>query len=81
MRTKIQALEQEIPSLRARLGEQMAKDERLQGMPENGVRVGMPTALARTLIQTVVAGFVDSVTRLAVAYFARPAHRTALNRA
>ena len=62
MRAKIQALEQEIPTLRARLGEQMAKDRRLQGMPENGVRIGVPTALARTLIQNVVAGFVDSVT-------------------
>jgi hypothetical protein len=62
MRAKLQALDQEIPALRAKLGEAVAKDRRLQGMPTDGVRVGVPTALARTLIQRVVAGFVDSVT-------------------
>jgi hypothetical protein len=62
MRAKIQALEQEIPALRATIGERVATDRRLQGMPRNGVRVGVPTTLARTLIQRVVAGFVDSVT-------------------
>jgi hypothetical protein len=62
MRAKLQALDQEIPALRAKLGEAVAKDRRLQGMPQDGVRVGVPTALARTLIQRVVAGFVDSVT-------------------
>jgi hypothetical protein len=62
MRQKIQALEQEIPALRAKLGELVASDPRLAGMPENGVRVGVPTPLARTLIEKVVTGFVDSVT-------------------
>jgi hypothetical protein len=62
MRATIQALEQEIPTLRAKLGERVANDPRFRGMPEDGVRVGVPTTLARTLVQRVVAGFVDSVT-------------------
>ena len=62
MQAKLQALDQEIPALRAKLGEAVAKDRRMQGMPQDGVRVGVPTTLARTLIQRVVAGFVDSVT-------------------
>jgi hypothetical protein len=62
MQAKLQALDQEIPALRAKLGEAVAKDRRMRGMPQDGVRVGVPTALARTLIQRVVAGFVDSVT-------------------
>ena len=44
------------------VGELIAKDPRLQGMPATDVRVGVPTVLARTLIERVVTGFVDSVT-------------------
>ena len=62
MKAKIAALEQEIPALRQKLGELVAKDPRLQGMPETGVRVGVPTPLARTMIERVATGFVDSVT-------------------
>ncbi len=62
MRAKIASLEQEIPALRQKLGDLVATDQRLQGMPTTGVRVGVPTPLARTLIERVVAGFVDSVT-------------------
>jgi hypothetical protein len=62
MRDRIQALDREIPALRARLGELIASDPRLRGMPGSGVRVGVPTTLARTLVQRVVTGFVDSVT-------------------
>jgi len=62
MRAKVAALEQEIPTLKQKLGELVAKDARLQGMPETGVRVGVPTSLARTMIERVVTGFVDSVT-------------------
>ena len=62
MKAKIAALEQEIPTLRQKLGELVANDARLQGMPETGVRVGVPTALARTMIERVATGFVDSVT-------------------
>jgi hypothetical protein len=62
MQKKILALEQEIPSLRAKLGDLVATDPRLAGMPKNGVRVGVPTPLARTLIERLVTGFVDSVT-------------------
>ena len=62
MKKQIQALEQERRQLQARVGELIAKDPRLQGMPPTGVRVGVPTALARTMIERVVTGFVDSVT-------------------
>ena len=47
MRAKIQALEQELPVLRSKLGELVATDRRLEGMPTSGVRVGVPTPLAR----------------------------------
>jgi hypothetical protein len=62
IRTQIQALEKERDSLRARMNELMVKDPRLPGMPDSPVRVGVPTTLARDLIQRVVAGFVDQVT-------------------
>jgi hypothetical protein len=59
---QIQALEIERQSLRERMNELMVKDPRLPGMPDTPVRVGVPTTLARDLIQRVVAGFVDQVT-------------------
>ncbi len=62
MRAQNQALEKERDGLKSRLGDLIAKDPRLFGMPDNGVRVGVPTALARTLVQRVLGGFVDSVT-------------------
>jgi hypothetical protein len=62
MKARNEALERERDDLRSRLGDLVAKDPRLAGMPGNGVRVGVPTSLARTLIQRVVGGFVDSVT-------------------
>jgi hypothetical protein len=62
MKAKIAALAQEVPVLRQKLAELVATDRRLQGMPTTGVRVGVPTPLARTLIERVVGGFVDSVT-------------------
>ena len=62
IRAQIQALEKERDSLRERMNELMVKDPRLPGMPETPVRVGVPTTLARDLIQRVVSGFVDQVT-------------------
>ena len=62
LRAEIDALEKERDDLRAELGELIASDPRLEGMPETPVRVGVPTMLARDLIQRVVAGFVDQVT-------------------
>ena len=62
IRADIQALEKERQSLRERVGDLMANDARLKGMPDTPVRVGVPTTLARDLIQRVVAGFVDQVT-------------------
>ena len=62
LRAEIEALEKERDTLRARMNELMVKDPRLEGMPSTPVRVGVPTTLARDLIQRVVAGFVDQVT-------------------
>jgi hypothetical protein len=62
MRARIAVLEKEIPELRAKLGDLVNTDPRLQGMPTAGVRVGVPTTLARTMIERLVTGFVDSVT-------------------
>jgi hypothetical protein len=57
-----QALARERDELKSRLGELVANDRRLAGLPQNGVRVGVPTSLARNLVQRVLGGFVDSVT-------------------
>lgn len=62
IRAQIQQLEKEREALRERMNELMVKDPRLPGMPDTPVRVGVPTSLARDLIQRVVAGFVDQVT-------------------
>jgi hypothetical protein len=62
IRAEIQALEKERDSLRERVNALIVKDPRVQTMPDTPVRVGVPTSLARDLIQRVVAGFVDQVT-------------------
>jgi hypothetical protein len=62
MQARIEQLQGERDQLRARQTAMVTKDPRLAGMPGNGVRVGVPTALARTLVQRVLGGFVDSVT-------------------
>ncbi len=62
LKADIQSLERERDDLKARLGDLITKDPRLPGLPDNAVRVGVPTTLARTLITRVLAGFVDSVT-------------------
>jgi hypothetical protein len=62
LRSEIAALEKEREDLRGRLNDLIVSDPRLEGMPQTPVRVGVPTALTRDLIQRVVAGFVDQVT-------------------
>jgi hypothetical protein len=62
IRAEIQALEKERQALSQRLGELIVNDPRVASMPETPVRVGVPTTLARDLIQRVVGGFVDQVT-------------------
>jgi hypothetical protein len=62
LRAEIAVLEKERGELRGRMNELMVRDPRIEGMPETPVRVGVPTTLARDLIQRVVAGFVDQVT-------------------
>ena len=44
------------------MDELIVSDPRVKTMPDTPVRVGVPTTLARDLIQRVVAGFVDQVT-------------------
>jgi hypothetical protein len=62
IRVQIAALERERDQLRSRFDALVISDKRLQGMPETPVRIGVPTVLARELIEKVVAGFVDQVT-------------------
>jgi hypothetical protein len=62
LRADIEALEKERETLRGRMNELMVRDPRMQGMPDTPVKVGVPTVLARDLIQKVAAGFVDQVT-------------------
>jgi hypothetical protein len=62
IRGEIQALEKERQSLRQRVDELIVSDPRVKTMPDTPVRVGVPTTLARDLIQRVLAGFVDQVT-------------------
>lgn len=59
---EVEALQRERDHLRSRVGELMGKEPRLQGMPETTVRVGIPTTLARTLVERVLGGVADQVT-------------------
>jgi len=61
LRAGLAALEKERDELRAKLGELIASDPRLAGMPEQPVRIGVPTELAREMITKTVTGFVDQV--------------------
>jgi len=62
IRAEIAALEKERDMLRPKLDQLISKDPRIAGMPKTPVRVGVPTTLARDLIERVVSGFVDHVT-------------------
>jgi hypothetical protein len=62
IRAEIAALEAERDDLRARVDELTVRDPRAKGMPDEPVRVGVPTTLTRTLIEKLVSGFVDQVT-------------------
>lgn len=62
LRAEIAALETERDALRERLQEAMGRDPRLQGMPDNALRIGVPTSLARELVEKLVTGFADQVT-------------------
>jgi hypothetical protein len=62
IKAEIAALEKERDALREKIGELMVRDPRIKGMPDAPVRVGVPTSLTRTLVEKVVAGFVDQVT-------------------
>lgn len=62
LRAQIAALEAERAQLRDRFEERVRSEPRLQGMPETPVRIGIPTELARDLIQRTLRGVVDQVT-------------------
>jgi hypothetical protein len=62
MRQQIAALEAERDTLRGRLNDLLVNDRRMDGMPDTPVRIGVPTSLARDLVQRVLTGFVDQVT-------------------
>jgi hypothetical protein len=62
LQKEVETLQRERDLLRARVGDLMGKEPRLQGMPETSVRVGIPTSLARTLIERVLGGVADQVT-------------------
>ncbi len=62
METTIASLVKERDALRARVGGLLAQDSRFQGMPDGDVRLGVPTPLARGLVESVMAGFADQVT-------------------
>ncbi len=62
LRDEISALEKEREALHSRIGDLLAREPRLEGMPSTPVRVAVPTALARELVEKLVEGFVDRVT-------------------
>jgi hypothetical protein len=62
LRAEIAALEKERDLLRPKLDQLVSKDPRISGMPKTPVRVGVPTTLARDLVERVTSGFVDHVT-------------------
>jgi len=62
IRNEIAALERERDGLRRKLDDLVSRDPRLAGMPMTPLRVALPTALVRELIEKLVAGFVDQVT-------------------
>ena len=62
LRKEIAALEKERDLLRPKLDQLVAKDPRIAGMPKTPVRVGVPTTLARDLVERVTSGFIDHVT-------------------
>ena len=61
LRAELAALEKERDELRVKVGDLIASDPRLAGMPEQPVRIGVPTVLAREMITKTVTGFVDQV--------------------
>jgi hypothetical protein len=57
----ISALTDERDRLRARLDAGLQADRRARDLPEQSVRIGVPTTLTRTLIQRLVTGMADQV--------------------
>lgn len=61
LQQEIAALTEERDRLRARLDAGLQADPRAVGLPEQPVRIGVPTALTRTLVQRLVTGMADQV--------------------
>ena len=62
LRAQIAALEKERAALRGKLDALLQSSPLFEGMPNQPVRVGVPTALARDLMTRVATGFVDRIT-------------------
>ena len=61
LQQEIAALTDERDRLRVRLDAGLQADPRSVGMPEQPVRIGVPTTLTRTLVQRLVTGMADQV--------------------
>lgn len=61
LRAEVAALARERDSLRTRRAELQLRDVRMKDMPDTPVRVGVPTGLARDLIEKVLLGFADRI--------------------
>jgi hypothetical protein len=59
---RVSDLERQRDLLRARIAEKIGSDVRFQGMPGDGLRIGVPTALARVLLERIVTGLGERVT-------------------
>lgn len=62
LRAQIASLEKERTALRGKLDALLESSPLFEGMPNQPIRVGVPTVLARDLITRVATGFVDRIT-------------------
>lgn len=62
VRQAIATLEAEREQLREQLAQVVARDPRLQGAPNDPIRLGVPTSLVRELVASLVTGVADRVT-------------------
>lgn len=62
VRRTIAALAAERETLRARLADVAARDPKLQGAPDDPIRIGVPTQLVRELVSRLVTDVADRVT-------------------
>jgi hypothetical protein len=61
LRQQVRALEREREVLRKKVDALMVDDLRLEGMPRTALRLGVPTTLARELVEKIMGAFVDQM--------------------